>query len=76
MPLYDKIMLRKRSVIESINEKLKNVAQLVHSRHRSVHNFIMNLFAAMGAYCFFATKPGVNFDYDASESSGQLVFRR
>ncbi len=53
---------------------LKNVAQLVHSRHRSVHNFIMNLLAAMGAYCFFATKPGVNFDYDAYESSGQLVF--
>ena len=53
---------------------LKNVAQLVHSRHRSVHNFIMNLLAAMGAYCFFATKPGVNFDYDVSESSGQLVF--
>ena len=74
MPLYDKIMLRKRSVIESINGVLKNVAQLVHSRHRSVHNFIMNLLAAMGAYCFFATKPGVNFDYDVLESSGQLVF--
>ncbi len=55
---------------------LKNVAQLVHSRHRSVHNFIMNLLAAMGAYCFFATKPGVNFDYDVFESNGQLVFRR
>ena len=70
MPLYDKIMLRKRSVIESINDTLKNVAQLVHSRHRSVHNFIMNLFAAMGAYCFFATKPGVNFDYDARSQAG------
>ena len=74
MPLYDKIMLRKEGVIESINDVLKNVAQLVHSRHRSVHNFIMNLLAAMGAYCFFATKPGVNFDYDVLESSGQLVF--
>jgi len=30
----------------------------------------------MGAYCFFATKPGVNFDYDVPESSGQLVFWR
>ena len=70
MPLYDKIMLRKRSVIESINGMLKNVAQLVHSRHRSVHNFIMNLLAAMGAYCFFATKPGVNFDYDAPSQAG------
>lgn len=48
MPIYDKIMLRKRSIIESINGMLKNVAQLVHTRHRSVHNFIMNLLAAMG----------------------------
>lgn len=73
MPLYDKIMLRKRSIIESINDMLKNVAQLVHSCHRSVHNFIMNLLAAMGAYCFFSTKPEVNFDYDMPESNGQLV---
>ena len=73
MPLYDKIMLRKRSIIESINDMLKNVAQLVHSRHRSVHNFIMNLLAAMGAYCFFSTKPEVNFDYEVPESNGQIV---
>lgn len=72
MPLYDKIMLRKRSIIESINDMLKNVAQLVHSRHRSVHNFLMNLLAAMGAYCFFAKKPEVNFDFDVPESIGQL----
>lgn len=73
MPLYDRIMLRKRSIIESINDMLKNVAQLVHSRHRSVHNFIMNLLAAMGAYCFFSTKPEVNFDYEGPASNGQLV---
>ena len=42
MPLNDKILLRKRSVIETINDELKNVAQLVHSRHRSVFNFAMN----------------------------------
>ena len=34
MPLYDKIMLRKRNVIESVNDMLKNVAQIVHTRHR------------------------------------------
>ena len=39
MPLYDKIMLRKRSVIESVNDMLKNVAQIVHTRHRSLHNY-------------------------------------
>lgn len=74
MPLYDKIMLRKRSIIESINDVLNNVAQLVHSLHRSVYNFIMNLLAAMGgAYCFFSTKPEVNFYYEVPESNGQLV---
>ena len=62
IPLYDKLMLRKRSIIESSNDMLKNVAQLVHTRHRSVHNFLMNMLSAMGAYCFFATKPKVNFD--------------
>ena len=41
MPLYDKIMLRKRSIIETVNYMLKNVAQLVH-------NFLINLLAAMG----------------------------
>ena len=53
MPLYDKIMLRKRSIIETVNDLLKNVAQLVHTRHRSMHNFLMNLLVEMGAYCFF-----------------------
>ena len=43
---------------------LKNVAQLVHTRHRSVHNFLINLLAAMGACCFFQSKPAVNFDYE------------
>ena len=57
MPLYDKVMLRKRYVIETINDLLKNTADLVHSRHRSIHNFLMNLISAMGAYCFFDNKP-------------------
>ena len=53
MPLFDKIMLRKRSVIETINDELKNICDIEHSRHRSIHNFLMNLIAALGAYCFF-----------------------
>lgn len=57
MPMWDKIMLRKRYVIECINELLKNKANLVHSRHRSVHNFIINLCGALTAYCFFDNKP-------------------
>ena len=57
MPMHDKIMLRKRYIIETINDLLKNQAQLVHSRHRSINNFIMNLISALAAYCFFDNKP-------------------
>lgn len=57
MPMWDKIMLRKRYVIECVNELLKNKANIVHSRHRSVHNFIMNICSALTAYCFFDNKP-------------------
>ena len=56
MPMWDKIMLRKRYIIECINELLKNKANLVHSRHRLIHNFIMNLCSALTAYCFFDKK--------------------
>ena len=57
MPFYDRMMLRKRCIIETINDMLKNTAQIVHSRHRSVGNFIMNIISALGAYCFFDNKP-------------------
>ena len=73
MSLYDKIMLRKRSVIESINDELKNVAQAVHSRHRSVFNFSMNILSALAAYSFFDKKPAINEDFSIEQSDGQLV---
>ena len=57
MPMWDKIMLRKRCIIECINDLIKNKANIVHSRHRSIHNFIMNICAALTAYSFFDNKP-------------------
>lgn len=42
MPLYDKIMLRKRNVIESVNDMLKNVAQIVHTRHRKKRSLLLS----------------------------------
>jgi len=71
MSLYDKIMLRKRSVIETINDQLKNICEVEHSRHRAVHNFLMNLIAALAAYCFFDKKPAIQFDM--AQSTGQLI---
>jgi hypothetical protein len=73
MSIYDKIMLRKRSVIETINDELKNVAQAVHSRHRSVFNFSMNILSALAAYSFFDKKPAINEDFCIEQSNGQLV---
>ena len=49
MSVSDKILLRKRAVIESVNDELKNIAQLEHSRHRSFNNFIVNAVAAIAA---------------------------
>ncbi len=75
MPFYDKMMLRKRSIIESINDMLKNVAQLVHSRHRSVHNFLMNLLCCNGCVLFLLPqKPGSELRFfEVPESNGQLA---
>lgn len=67
MSIYDKIMLRKRSVIETINDQLKNICDIEHTRHRSVHNFFVNLIAALGSYSFFEKKPSIKFDRQYSD---------
>ena len=54
---HDSVILRKRSIIETINDELKNMAQVEHSRHRSFHNFVNNLMSGLAAYCFFQKKP-------------------
>ncbi len=64
MELKDKILLRKRSVIETVNDELKNMCQIEHSRHRSFKNFISNMVAALIAYSFFAKKPSIKYDLD------------
>lgn len=56
---------------ETINNMLKNTAQIVHSRHRSVNNFVMNLISALGAYCFFDNKPKALHGY-CIENTKQL----
>jgi predicted ATPase len=48
--LIDKILLRKRVVIESVNDPLQNISQIEHSRHRSEFNFPVNLIAGLTAY--------------------------
>jgi hypothetical protein len=57
MPLMDKILLRKRSLIETVNDQLKNIAQVEHTRHRSVLNFMVNLVAGLISYTRQPKKP-------------------
>jgi hypothetical protein len=66
MTLHDKITLRKRSVIETVNDELKNICQLEHSRHRSFTNFIVNMIAGLIAYDFLPKKPSISFQTTSS----------
>ena len=59
LPLEDKIMLRKRSLIETVNDILKNMCQIEHTRHRSPLNFLANLLSALAAYTFLPKKPSL-----------------
>lgn len=62
MPLLDKLLARKRSIIETINDQLKNISQIVHTRHRSPTNFLLNLFGGLLAYTFQEKKPALHFE--------------
>jgi hypothetical protein len=57
---FDKLLLRKRSIIETINDQLKNIFTLEHSRHRSLINFFVNALAALVAYSYQPKKPSLN----------------
>ena len=59
MNLYDRLMLRKRTVIESVNDFLKNICDIEHSRHRSITNFLVNLVSALAAYSLLPKKPSI-----------------
>jgi len=65
MHLSDKLLLRKRAIIESIIDQLKNISQIEHSRHRSPTNFVVHLIAGLLAYCHQDKKPGLHLDEHA-----------
>lgn len=59
MSLRDKVLLRKRSIIETVNDQLKNISQVEHTRHRSVGNFLVNILGGIAAYCHQPKKPSL-----------------
>lgn len=62
MNIYDKFLLRKRAIIETINDQLKNISQIEHTRHRSPANFLINLLAGLIAYCHQKKKPSLHLN--------------
>ncbi len=60
LSLWDKIMLRKRFLIETVNDKLKNISQIEHSRHRSIVGFLLEVVSGLIAYTFQPKKPSLN----------------
>lgn len=57
---FEKAILRRRSLVETVIDELKNLCQIEHTRHRSVSNFLVNLMAGIVAYCLSDTKPSLN----------------
>jgi len=62
MHINDKILLRKRALIESVNDELKNICQIEHTRHRSFENFLTNLISGLIAYSYLEKKPSLKTD--------------
>ncbi len=60
MPWVDKLLLRKRAIIESVINQLKNISQIEHTRHRSPINAFINIIAGLIAYCHQPKKPSLN----------------
>lgn len=67
----EKLMLRKRSVIETVNDELKNICQIEHTRHRSISGFLLNIISAIAAYSFFPKKPSIKKDIE--ETNPELI---
>ena len=73
MKLEDKLLLRKRFVIETINDQLKNISQMEHSRHRKPANFAVNLIARLIAYTHQPKKPSINWGVELNPNLPDFI---
>lgn len=74
LPIMDKLFLRKRSLIETLNDQLKTISQIDHARHRSVANFLVNLVAGLIAYTDQPQKPSLHSRMPADTSWPIVAF--
>jgi hypothetical protein len=72
--LMDKILLRKRSLIETVNDQLKNICQIEHSRHRSFWNFLVNLVAVLVAYTYQPKLPSLDLHPKGNPALPPAIF--
>jgi IS5 family transposase len=61
--IEEKLLLRKRAIIETVNDQLKNISNIEHSRHRSLWNFLGNLASGLIAYTWKEKKPSLNLNF-------------
>ncbi len=66
---WDKIMLKKRFIIETINGQLKTLSQIEHSRHRSITGFLLTVLSGLIAYCLKEKKPSLKIFYSEENIS-------
>ncbi len=69
MALSDRLMLRKRAIIETVIDQLKNISQIEHSRHRSPVNCLVNVVCGLIAYCHQPKKPSIAIDHNLLPSA-------
>ena len=66
LPTMEKVLLRKRAIIDTVNDQLKNICQVEHYRHRSHWNFFANILAALVAYAVKPKNPSLNLQCQVS----------
>jgi hypothetical protein len=74
LPLRDKVLLRKRTLIETVNDQLKHICQLEHTRHRRLTNCFVNVLTALIAYTYQEKKPALPFTDNELATLPALVF--
>lgn len=67
--MEDKLLLRKRALIETVNDQLKNISNIEHTRHRSLWNFLGNLASGLIAYSWKEKKPSLNLNFKTTVST-------
>lgn len=69
MPLADRLLLRKRAIIESVFDQLKNISQIEHSRHRLPVNCLVNIVFGLIAYSHQPKKPSIALEHNLLPSA-------